>query len=70
MSVLPPSYIKGLESKEEILDQLVQEIKASFSKLFVTRAYISIIDAMGNFHHVETSIFDEYICFIHIPVAN
>ncbi len=65
MSSLPPSTTieLSLKSKEEIY-QLSKEIVISFSEVLATRAYISIIDAQGNFLHIDTPAFDEYICFI------
>lgn len=65
MSIHPPSLVgTGLESKEELFNQLVKDILISISEVITTRAYISIVDAIGNFQYIDTPVFDEYICFI------
>ncbi|HUX98937.1 MAG TPA: hypothetical protein VMV49_05250 [Candidatus Deferrimicrobium sp.] len=63
MSIYPKSFV-GLETKDELFEKLAREISASFSKVFVTRAYIAIIDAAGNFHYIDTPAFDEHLYFI------
>ncbi len=61
LQILPAS---GLEGKEELLERLVKNIRASYSKLFVTTAYIAIVDAVGTFHYLDTRAFDEHLYFI------
>lgn len=65
MSIHPPSLVgTGLESKEELFSQLVKDMLISIAEVITTRAYISIVDALGNFQYLDTPVFDEYLCFI------
>lgn len=63
MSATP--IIERLDEKEEQFLALTREILTTLRGTLVTRAYITIIDAVGTIHFVEsTSIFDQYLYFI------
>jgi hypothetical protein len=63
MSIYPKSFL-GLETRDELFEKLAKEISVSFSKIFVTKAYIAIVDAIGTFHYIDAPAFDEHLYFI------
>ena len=62
MSATP--IFETMSEKEEQYLALTKEIMTTLREAIVTRVYITIIDAIGTLHYVESSVFDQYIYFI------
>ena len=61
---ISPLIDEYLETKEELWDRIITEIKKSIIKLFVTRVYMAIISEEGTVHYVDSPAFDQYLYFI------